>query len=189
MAKYNLEETLEGIRRNDLNVMQFVYKELYSGIQFFVTSNSGSESDAQDIFQEALVIIFRKLTDGQLKVTCTFKTYLYSVCRLLWLKQLEKRKTKDEVSIDNENFIELTEETQDVIRQSERYKLYQTHFKKLSDDCQKILEMSLEKTSLRRIAEIMGYKCEKYAKKRKFLCKEKLVDEIKKDPTFKELAK
>ncbi|MCP4553042.1 MAG: sigma-70 family RNA polymerase sigma factor [Bacteroidetes bacterium] len=189
MAEYSLEETLEGIRRNDLNVMQFIYKRYYSGIILFVISNSGNKSDAQDVFQEALVIIFRKLTNGQLRITCTFQTYLYSVCRLLWLKQLEKRNIKNEISADNEGFIELTEETQDTIRQSERYKLYQTHFKKLSEDCQKVLTMSLEKISLRRISVIMGYKSEKYAKKKKFLCREKLVNEIKKDPIFKELAK
>ena len=33
----------------------------------------------------------------------------------------------------------------------------------------------------------MGYKSDKYAKKRKYQCKEKLIKKIKSDPKFKEL--
>lgn len=188
MTKYKVEEILEGIRRHDIRILQYVYKTYYSYIKYFIISNSGNDDDAQDIFQEALVIIYRKLDGSDLDISCTFKTYLYSVCRLLWLKQLEKRKTKNEYSLDNENFIELADETKDLSEQNERYKLYQKYFKKLGEDCRRVLEMSLEKISLKQIAEIMGYKSEKYAKKRKYQCKERLINEIKNDPQFKELV-
>lgn len=187
MTKYNVEEILEGIRQNDVEILQFVYKAFYPYVKYFITSNSGDEDDAQDIFQEAIVIIFRKLKNEQLEISCTFKTYLYSVCRLLWLKQLEKRKSKNELSIDNEKYIELSDDTQVVSEQTERYRLYQDYFAKLSEDCRKVLELSLQKIPLKKIAEIMGYKSDKYAKKRKYQCKEKLIKKIKSDPKFKEL--
>ena len=187
MTKFNVEEILDGIRQNDVEVLQFVYKSFYPYVKYFITSNSGSEDDAQDVFQEAVIIIFRKLKNEQLVISCTFKTYLYSVCRLLWLKQLEKRKTKNELSIDKENYIDLPDETQVVSEQTERYRLYQDYFAKLSEDCKKVLELSLQKVSLKEIAVIMGYKSDKYAKKRKYQCKEKLIQKIKSDPKFKEL--
>ena len=187
MAKYNVEEILDGIRLNDIRILQYVYKTYYSYTKYFIISNSGSDDDAKDIFQEALVVIYRKLLDEQLNISCTFKTYLYSVCRLLWLKQLEKRKVKNEFSLDRDNFIELADETKDLSVQNEKYRLYQKYFNLLGEDCRKVLEMSLEKIPLKQIAEIMGYKSEKYAKKRKYQCKERLIKEIKKDPEFKEL--
>ncbi len=187
MTKFNVEEILDGIRQNDVEILQYVYKSFYSYVKYFITSNSGNEDDAQDVFQEAIIIIFRKLKNEQLEISCTFKTYLYSVSRLLWLKQLEKRKTKNECSIDNENYIELSDDTQVVSEQTERYRLYQDYFAKLSEDCKKVLELSLQKIPLKRIAEIMGYKSDKYAKKRKYQCKEKLIQKIKSDPKFKEL--
>ncbi|MFA4864355.1 MAG: hypothetical protein WC605_11375, partial [Bacteroidales bacterium] len=67
----------------------------------------------------------------------------------------------------------------------EKYRLFQQHFLKLSEDCQKILQLFLGKTSLKEIAEIMGFKTEKYAKTRKFMCKEKLKNSIINDPNFK----
>jgi len=187
VAKYNVEEILEGIRRNDIKILQYVYRTFYSYIKYFIISNSGSDDDARDIFQEALVVVYRKLAEDQLDISCTFKTYIYSVSRLLWLKQLERRKAKNELSIDNENYIELEDETKDLSEQNEKYGLYQKYFRRLSEDCRKVLEMSFEKISLKHIAEIMGYKSEKYAKKRKFQCKERLINEIKNDPKFKEL--
>ena len=189
MTKYKVEEILEGIRRNDVEILQFVYKSFYPYVKFFITSNSGNEDDAQDIFQEAIIVIFKKLKEKQLVISCTFKTYLYSVCRLLWLKQLEKRKNKNEQSIENENHIELSDEMHEMSEETERFRLYQAYFAKLGADCKKVLELSLDKVSLREIAKIMGYKSEKYAKKRKYQYKEKLIKEIKSDPKFKELSK
>jgi DNA-directed RNA polymerase specialized sigma24 family protein len=69
--------------------------------------------------------------------------------------------------------------------EQEKYRLFQQHFLKLSPDCQKVLRLFMGKTSLREIADIMGFKTEKYAKTRKFMCKEKLKNSIINDPFFK----
>ncbi len=187
MTKLKVEEILDGIRQNDVEILQYVYKTFYPQVKYFINANSGTEDDAQDIFQEAIIIIFRKLKDEQLEISCTFSTYLYSVCKLLWLKQLEKRKVQNELSIDKTDYIDLPDDTQTLMESSERYRLYQDNFKKLSEDCIRVLELSLQKIPLKKIAEIMGYKSEKYAKKRKFICKERLIEKIKSDPKFKEL--
>ncbi len=49
---------------------------------------------------------------------------------------------KNEFSLDNENFIELADETRELSEQNEKYRLYQKYFKKLGADCRKVLEMS-----------------------------------------------
>ncbi len=89
MIEYSNLDLLNGIRRNDTIVLQYIYKNFYSKINFFIKKNSGDDDDANDIFQEAIIIIFRKLKANELVLDCTFETYLYSVCRFLWLKQLD----------------------------------------------------------------------------------------------------
>ena len=69
--------------------------------------------------------------------------------------------------------------------EQEKYRLFQQHFFRLSEDCQKVLKLFMSKTSLKEIADIMGFKTEKYAKTRKFMCKEKLKNSIVNDPSFK----
>lgn len=186
MAEYSNIELLNGILRNDTLVLQFIFKTFYSNINFFIKKNKGDEEDANDIFQEAIIIIYRKLKANDLVLDCTFDTYLYSVCRLLWLKELEKRKIEQESIKDNHEYHEdvYDDSLASTIDKNERYRLYQKHFSLLGKDCQKILQLHFDRVPLKNIADMMGFKSEKYAKKRKFSCKEYLIKSIKQDMEY-----
>ena len=187
MIHYTVEAILKGLKSNDSEVLNFIYRKYFPEIRFFVIKNSGSDEDAQDVFQEAIIIIYKKLRDGVLDLTCSFKTYLYSVCRIVWLKQLEKRKIKKDGFSDNQVFVDLQEGVDEMAEEQERFKLYQKHFQTLHIDCQTILKLFLQKVPLKEIASRMNVKSEKYLKKRKFQCKEILVKRIQNDPNFKKL--
>ncbi len=139
------------------------------------------------MYQDAILVIYQKLAKENLTIDSSFNTYLYSVCRLIWLKKLEKRKNEKTFFADSENFINIDGEIEDWYELNERYQLYQEHFKKLSFNCQKILELFLARIPLKEIARILGLKSEVYVKKRKHNCKERLVENIKKDPKFNSL--
>lgn len=167
-------------------ILEFIYKKYYKEIRYHIFCNSGCEDDAKDIFQEALIIIYRRVKENDLMLTCSFNTFLFAVCNRLWLKQLKKRNPGNEIindmgseSVDND-FMNIFEE-------STRNSLFQKHFEKLEKDCKRILTLFLKNLSVKEIAEQMGYKSEGYAKKRKYLCKEYLVNNIKNDPLYKEL--
>jgi RNA polymerase sigma factor (sigma-70 family) len=189
MVNYSNDELLNGILRNDSVILQFIYKNFYYKINFFIKKNSGNDDDADDIFQEAIIIIYRKLKNNKLVLTCTFDTYLYSICRLLWLKQLDKRKNEREKIYDNQEYQDdiYDDYLNRTIEMNERYRLYQKHFQNLGKDCQKILQMFFNKIPLRQIAQVMGFKGEKYAKKRKYKCKEYLIKSIKQDMEYKKI--
>lgn len=189
MTDYTNLELLNGILRNDTIVLQFIYKNFYSKINFFIKKNNGDDDDANDIFQEAIIIIYRKLKANELALDCTFETYLYSICRYLWLKQLEKRKIEKENIKDNHEFNdELYDDSLEKVTDlNDRYRLYQKHFSNLGKDCQKILQLYFDKVPLKTIAQMMGFKSEKYAKKRKFSCKEYLIKSVKQDLEYKNI--
>ena len=184
---YTVEALLEGIRSSDNEVLSYIYKKYFPEIKYFVIRNSGSDEDAQDVFQESVVIIYKKLRDDLLELTCSFKTYLYSVCRIVWLRQLEKRKTKPDSFSENQVFVDLNEGVEEMAEEQERYKLYQKHFQTLHMDCQTILKLFLKKVPLKDITHKMNFKSENYLKKRKYQCKEILVKRIQNDPIFKSL--
>jgi len=190
MIGYSDEQILKGILRHDNLILQFVYKQYYYNINYFIRKNQGSEDDASDIFQEAIIIIYRKIKENDLIFEkSSFKGYLFSVCRFLWLKQLEKRRIEKEKLNDSLPYQEdlYDDNLNELAEKNERYGLYQKHFGTLSTDCQKLLQLFFEKVSLREIAKVMGYKSEKYAKKRKFKCKELLISRIKQDAEFKKI--
>ena len=176
---------IEGIKQHDIQVLRYIYKKYFDTIKNLIKKNNGNDEDAQDIFQEAIIIIYKKIKEENLELSCSLSTYLYSVCRLLWLKQLEKKKIRGESFGNGDEIEEISSLLGSNFELNDEYKLYQYHFNKLNKDCQKVLRLFLEKVPLREIAEIMGYKTEQYAKKRKFECKNKLVDSIKNDLSLK----
>jgi RNA polymerase sigma factor (sigma-70 family) len=190
MIVYSDAQILKGILRHDNLILQYIYKQYYYKINYFVKKNQGNEEDASDIFQEAIIVIYRKLKENDLIFEkSSFAGYLFSVCRFLWLKQLEKRRIERERLNDSLPFQEdlYDDNLIEVIEKNERYGLYQKHFGTLSTDCQKLLQLFFEKVPLKEIAKVMGYKGEKYAKTRKYKCKELLIRRIKQDTEFKKI--
>ena len=59
-------------------------------IQHFVTNNNGSFDDARDIFQEAMIALYEKVQLEHFTLSCQIKTYLFSICKNLWLKRLQQ---------------------------------------------------------------------------------------------------
>jgi RNA polymerase sigma factor (sigma-70 family) len=186
MTFYTDEAIIDGLKKRDSLIIRYIYKEYYPTIKFLITTNSGTETDAEDVFQDALVVLFRKISRENLVLTSSFKTFLYSICRNLWLQRLDRRVFRNEF-LEMEDLGELQEVTnsEQPEEEQEKYQLFQQHFFRLSEDCQKVLKLFMSKTSLKEIAEIMGFKTEKYAKTRKFMCKEKLKTAIINDPNFK----
>ena len=187
MRHYSEENILDGIFDGDKDVLRYVYDEYYPTIQVLIFRNSGKDEDAEDIFQDTLMIIYQKVRKNDLKLECSFKTYFYSISRNLWLQKLEKNKISGSPYTDIENFIELSDEFMYEIfdEENEKIKLLQKHFLNLSEGCRKVLRLFLTKMPLKEIQEIMGFKTLKYTKTRKFLCKENLKKRIFNDPRYK----
>jgi len=189
MIRYSDEAIIEGLRLRKENIIKYVYKEYFSMTRHLIINNSGTGQDAEDVFQDVLVIVYNRIMIDQLELNSTFKTFFYSVCRNIWMQQLEKRKKFKNEFVDFETITEIPEQTIEEIYDIEKKKnkLYQLHFLNMSDDCQKVIQLFLKKISLREIANIMGYKTEKYAKTRKFDCKEELKTRILNDPNYLKL--
>lgn len=179
---------MSGIKDRDTKVLDFIYNNYFRQIRSFIVQNQGSPEDAKDVCQDAILVIYQKLVNANLTLSCSFSTYLYSVCRLLWLKQLEKRKLWRQFTEEAGMFVDLEEDILMIYESNERYQLYQKHFRKLSFNCQKVMELFLARIPLREIARILGFKSEQYVKKRKHQCKEKLINSIRNDPEYKEFV-
>jgi RNA polymerase sigma factor (sigma-70 family) len=188
MIHYTVEAILSGLVNSDNEILGYVYKKYYPEIRFFVIKNSGTDEDAKDTFQEALIVIYKKLKSGNLELTCSFKTYLYSVARIIWMRHLEKNKIKTDELTDRQVFVDFEDNMELFLSEQERYKMYQKYFLTLHKDCQTILKLFLQKVPLKEIQAKLNLSSEKYVKKRKYQCKEILVKRIKNDPNYKLLS-
>jgi RNA polymerase sigma factor (sigma-70 family) len=183
MIHYSDEAIIEGLRLRSDYIIKYMYQEMFPMIRYLVVKNSGNDEDAEDVFQDGLIVVFKKIRDHELDLTCSFRTYIYSVCRNIWLQKLNKRKQYAREFSDVESFVDLPDKVDQFQEEEmEKYRLYQQHFLTLGEDCQKVLLLFMKKQSLKEIALEMGYKTEKYAKTRKYLCKEELKKRIINDP-------
>jgi RNA polymerase sigma factor (sigma-70 family) len=177
------EDIVAGLRKRDNRVLQFIYKNSFTPVKQLVLHNAGSETDAEDIFQEALIVIFKKLrAEPEFKLESAFNTYLYSIARLLWLKHLKKIKKMDidPLNRDMEERIEF-EEPSPVEDKDLRMAIYQRTLTKIPEDCQKILRLTAQDLSSSEIAQQLGFRSEGYVRKRRHFCKEFLINKIKED--------
>ena len=184
--KYSATKNLiDGIRNQDKITLRNIYSDYFPTIKRYVIENSGSEQDAKDVFQEGIVIIYRKIKEGTFELTSSFKSYIYSVCRFIWIKQLSKNKENAEQQNVYLEYEGVSDISPDEYKKNEQYKLYQYHFKRLGKDCQKLLTLYLKEVSLKEIAEELGIDSLQYIKRKKYKCKEQLVRYIKSDPNYK----
>jgi RNA polymerase sigma factor (sigma-70 family) len=191
MIHYSDEAILEGLRLRSDYIINFIYKDFFPLIKFLVIQNGGSDEDAEDIFQDGIIILYNKISLNQLALTSSFKTYMYSVCRNLWLQKLSKRKAIFDKLTDVEEFIDLPDDIlhEASMEETEMHRIIQIHFLTLPEDCQKVLKLFIKNIPLREIAGIMGFKTENYAKTRKYLCKQELKKRIADDPRSQKFFK
>lgn len=185
--RYSNEYFLVGIQNNNKEVVKNIYQLFFKNIETHVCKNSGNRTEANDIFQDALIIIFKKLQDNTLNIQKSFGDYLFGICKKLWLKRLSQRKKAQEF---NQGMIfELDENvTEADIIEREKQKLYEEKFKLLKPSYQKILTLYFEGKSMSEIAQIMGFKSANYAQKRKHQCQEYLKKLIRNDQRYQELT-
>jgi RNA polymerase sigma factor (sigma-70 family) len=187
VANYTNEEIVHGIKSRDNAILHYVYKTFYPIIREFVTRNYGKPDDAKDVFQEALVVIFRKTQEDDFNLHSSFTNYLYTVSRFIWLKMLKRKKLIHEKLTEIMRPLEIESNDSLDIEASMERKVYQYYFSKLGKDCREILTMFYNEMSFREIATKLGKSSEEYIRKRKHACKEQLIKMIKSDPEVQDL--
>lgn len=148
-----------------------LYK-LYPRIEKLILSKGGTKADANDVFQDALIILNRNLEKTDFKLTSSFYTYLYSVSRFVW-KDTQKQFSKQELHQLQSEEVSIF----DAVLEEQKYKTAERAFRELGERCQQLLQgFYLKKLSFKTLAEMMQFKSEKIAKNQKYKCLQKAKD-------------
>ena len=165
------QELLRGLAKNDKTAIEAIYRENYSAIQSFVINNNGSADEARDIFQEAMVVLFEKSKLPTFTLSCQIKTYLYSVCRRLWLKRLQQL-SKYSTQVESlEDTVPVEEEIEDHEKRNEDFILMENAMAKIGEPCKSLLDAYyIQRKSMLDIAADFGYTNADNAKTQKYKC-------------------
>lgn len=169
------QEIYNGIARKDNKTFQLLYNEHIGMIINLVQKNSGSKDDARDLFQEGLIALWTNIKNEKFQLNKNIKisSYLYALCRNIWISKL--RKAKYTKPIDELNNIEgQTEGIEEMEEQYNKINQLTNYLEKLNNSCQQLLKLFYyKKNSLKEIALKMNF-TEKTAKNNKYRCMKNL---------------
>ncbi len=162
---------LRAIGNNEKAAIESVYKENYGLIQHFVVSNNGSEDDARDIFQEAMMVLYEKAKNPEFELTCQIRTYLYSVSRRLWLKKLQQLRRLESQVENFDKVVPVEDDLEDHEKLNQQYQVMRAAMGKIGEPCKSLIEaFYVHRKNMHEIAGYFGYTNADNAKNQKYKC-------------------
>ncbi|WP_338763350.1 sigma-70 family RNA polymerase sigma factor [Bernardetia sp. ABR2-2B] len=179
-----------------------LYQYYYGFVENYICKNKGTKEDAQDIFQETLIVFLEKLKKEDFYLTASLKTYIIAISKNMWLNSLRKKKKATVYSLtnsdeDNEsNFNQNSLEkysfilSQDFETELENEKplleKFDDYFSRLTSHCQNLLSTIVEEEkTTEEIQKEFGYTTRHNLHNQKHKC----VKQLKKVKALAEIKK
>lgn len=170
-SELNEQALLNGLAKNDAKAIETIYKNNYSVVQSFIMNNNGTQDDARDIFQEAMIVLYENAKSESFVLTCQIKTYVYSVCRRLWLKRLQHINRFSAKIESLEETVPVEEDIENQERRNADFAIMERAMGSLGEPCKSLLEaFYLQKKDMTDIASMFGYTNADNAKNQKYKC-------------------
>lgn len=174
---------IEALLSNNQKVVEEIYTRFSAKIRRYIINNSGSDNDAADIFQEALIDIYQQAKYKSFQLTCPFEPFLLLVCKRKWLNELKKRSVLPVTNIDDALLTigdDVFADAELLEKQDEEARLFTRMFEKLGERCKEIISESLKGDAQEKVAEKLGVTYG-YLRKKKSECMAALIKLIKRN--------
>ena len=166
------------IRENDRDVLGELFLKYEKMVTNYVLKNGGNHDDAEDILQEAIIVLWQRINSGHFEVKSKISTFIFSVAKNKWMSELRKKKRM--TVIDEETDLEAEADIMGNLLTNEELDMIESVMGKLSEICRKLLHLFyFEERKMDEIAEMLGLANVNVAKSKKYQCKKSLEDLLK----------
>lgn len=165
---------IDDLKGENNNAFGQLYKEYFGMVNRFVTNNSGQTKDAEDIFQDTMLVLVKKLRQDDFQLTASIKTYIMAIAKNLWFKRL--RTTYQEVEFSERNNNGFFEDIDPAIEQEKTYwdKL-QNYMHQITEHCKGLIhKMFFNGQAIEQIQKEYGYSTKHNAQNQKHKCIEQI---------------
>lgn len=177
------QEILDQIKSktNPNQAISQLYAQHYRMLEHYIMQNSGSEDDAADLIQEVMLVFVKMVSEGKFRGESSIKSFLYSICKNVWITELRKRKSAQARHERYEG--EKEQQDRDVSEQlarSENLKFVMDLFDKLGEKCKQVLTLFyFEELPMKEICERLDFSSEQVLRNKKYKCLQSLTDQVK----------
>lgn len=172
---------IEGIRKHDDKTLNWLYDNYLQMVRNHVMKNSGTEEDVSDVFQDSVIILFKQINDKSLELTSDLKGYFFGISKNIWNASLRKKRKTTGLDPDLPDELVHDESDEPMFE-----RIVSRAFHKLKPDNKLVLTLYADGCTYEEIAQKMNLKSEIYARRKKYLSKETLIELVKKDPEYQE---
>ncbi|KIO78185.1 RNA polymerase subunit sigma-70 [Pedobacter lusitanus] len=168
-------EVVLGILNNSEDALNKLYIGYFPMVLQFILNNNGDEDDAKDVYQEAIIILYNKIKSGDFELSSKLKTYIYSVCRRIWLKKLaqQSKKTNNVADFEDVESVEVDLEYHE--EKDLQFEKMGSALQNLGEPCKTIIQdFYINNLSMQDICEKFGYTNTDNAKTQKYKCLQRL---------------
>jgi len=170
-AELNEQLLLKGLANNDTKAIETIYKDNFNMVQAFILNNNGSYDDARDIFQEAMIALYEKAQSETFVLTSKINTYVYSICRRLWLKRLHQLGRFSNQIDSLEETVPVEEDIEIHEKRNAEFAIMDRALNSLGEPCKSLLEgYYVKKMDMQMLAKEFGYTNADNAKNQKYKC-------------------
>ena len=168
--------------------LQFLYDTTQHKIRSYVLNNNGSASEAQDVFQDAVVAFFQHVLAGKFEDGKSVDGFIYTVARNSWINRAKKasKMVRQTPAAENSNAMADTDHYLNRKVTEERAQNVQDLLATLGERCKELLTYTVfYKLRMDEVAEKMGFSNANAAKTQNYKCKQKLIRTLKENSNLK----
>jgi RNA polymerase sigma factor (sigma-70 family) len=152
-----------------------------------VHEHGGSRQDAQDIFQESLVLLDRNLREGRFEGRSALSTYFVAIAKWRWVTIRRQQGRYTDLAPTHYDAEVDSPETEAI--RTEYRELFQEALGHIGDRCRELLQLYQLDHSMAEIAELMQYSNSDVAKKEAYRCRMRFRELLQNNPAFAGLLK
>lgn len=182
------QEILEKIKsKSDPNqAISQLYSQHYGMLEHYIIQNSGSADDAADLIQEVMLVFVKLVSEEKYRGEASVKSFLYSICKNLWITELRKRKSTEARHERYEGKKDqLESDISAQISENENLKFVMDLFDKLGEKCKQILTLFyFDELPMKEICEKLEFSSEQVLRNKKYKCLQNLTDQVKSSPSL-----
>lgn len=163
---------LGGVDQRELVFKYFYQNSGYrSWVIDYVCSNQGDLASAEDVFQEAVIILDRSIRENKYEGSSSIKTYFFGIAKQYWFNQ--RRRMNKTIHLEIPDGPDQSLSIEDNLLQEDIRNLIDDILNKIGEQCKKVLSLYKLSLSNKEISAELGLSSPELAKKYTYRCREK----------------
>lgn len=166
---------LDQVRKGDEEALVKLYEMNERQVTAFVLRNNGTEDDAEDMLQEAVIVLWERVRTGRYEHTAKLNTFIFATVKNMWHRRLAHIRREVRSDLEEDAIASNDKSILDCVIEDEETAALSAALDKLGDPCRKLLLLYYwEEHSMEVIAKEMGFANADTVKSKKYQCKKAL---------------